>query len=29
MFDLDCLAQEAFYDERGSEKIALAVDACD
>ena len=29
MFDLDCLAQESFDDERKSEKIALAVDACD
>ena len=27
MFDLDCLAQESFDDERGSEKIALTVDA--
>ena len=28
-FDLDCLAKGAFDDERGLEKIALAVDACD
>ena len=29
MFDLDCLAQRSFDDERKSEKTALAVDACD
>ena len=29
VFDLECLAQEDFDDESGSEKIALAVDACD
>ena len=27
MFDLDCLAQESFDDERGWENIALTVDA--
>ena len=29
VFNLDCLAQDAFDNKRGLEKIALAVDAYD